>query len=222
MRVAFLTIGQSPRPDIMDDLVDGLKGISYSEYGVLDNYTLDRIFKDFAPKWNQIAYVTILRNGRQVTLSKETVSQRLQELVSRVESSVDVIVVLCTGDFSLVSSKPVVYPSEALVELVRRSSPLSIGVMIPEKSQTELMRIRWEAVSRVSKIVVWSPYSSMAPLARISKELKHTGTIVMECLGYSTRHRRLVEHITGEKVLISKDAILEGITNSMRAAQDNP
>jgi protein AroM len=218
MRVAFLTIGQSPRPDIMGDLVDWLKGMSYSEYGVLDNCSLDRILKDFAPKGNQIAYVTVLRNGRQVTLSKETVSHRLQELVSRVESTVDVIVVLCAGDFSLISSKPVVYPSEALVELVRRFSPLSIGVMIPENSQTELMRVRWEAVSRVSKIVVWSPYTSVAALARISKELKHTGTIVMDCLGYSTRHRRLVEHITGEKAFIPRDAILKGIANSMHAA----
>jgi len=218
MRVAFLTIGQSPRPDIMDELVDGLKGMSYSEYGVLDNYSLDHILEDFTPKANQIAYVTVLRNGRQVKLSKETVSHRLQELVSRVESSVDVIVVLCAGDFSLSSSKPIVYPSEALVELVRRSSPLSIGVMIPEKSQTELMRVRWEAVSHVLKIVVWSPYASMVALETVSKELKHTGTIVMECLGYSTRHRRLVEHITGEKAFIPRDAILEGIANSVRAS----
>jgi len=217
MRVAFLTIGQSPRPDIMDDLIEGLKGMSYSEYGVLDNDSLDNILNDFVPKANEIAYVTVLRDGREVTLSKEAVSRRLQELVSRVESSVDVIVVLCAGDFSLSSSKPLVFPSEALVKLVRRASPLSIGVMIPEKSQTELMRVRWEAVSRVSKIVVWSPYTTTVALESVSEELRHTGTIVMECLGYSTRHRRLVERVTGEKVFIPRDAILEGIANSKRA-----
>jgi protein AroM len=216
MRVAFLTIGQSPRPDIMDDLVDGLKDMSYSEYGVLDNDSLHHILSDFEPKANEIAYVTVLRDGREVTLSKETVSHRLQELVSRVESSVDIIVVLCAGEFSLSSSKPLVFPSEALVKLVRRTSPLSIGIMIPEKSQTELMRVRWEAVSRVSKIVVWSPYTSAVALESVSKELKQTGTIVMECLGYSTRHRRLVENITGERAFIPRDAILEGIANSMR------
>jgi protein AroM len=215
MRAAFLTIGQSPRPDIMEDLVDGLKGMSYSEYGILDNYSLDRILKDFAPEKDQISYVTVLRDGTQVALSKKALSQKLQELVSHVESSVDVIVILCTGDFSLVSSKPIVHPSEALVELVKRSSPLSIGVMIPEKSQTDLMRGRWKTVSRVSKIVVWSPYTSMSTLTRVSRELKGSGTIVMECLGYSTKHRRLVEGITGEKAFIPRDAILESIANSV-------
>jgi protein AroM len=211
MKVAFLTIGQSPRPDIMDDLADELKHVSYSEYGVLDNYSLDRILKDFAPEKNRIAYVTVLRNGTQVRLSKEAVSKRLQELVTRVESSVDVIVILCEGDFSLASSKPVVYPSKALVELVKRSSPLSIGVMIPERSQTDLMRSRWEAVSRVSKIVTWSPYMSMEGLTRASKKLGHAGTIVMDCLGYSSKHRELVEHMTGEKAFIPRDAIAGAI-----------
>lgn len=208
MRAAFLTIGQSPRPDIMDDLVDGLKSVSYSEYGVLDNYSLDRIRVEFKPERNQVVYVTILRDGTQVRLSKEAVSQRLQELVSRVESSVDVVVILCAGHFSLASSKPVVYPSEALTDLVKQSSPLSIGVMIPEKSQTEFMRNRWEAVSTVSKIVTWSPYASVDGLARVSKQLKQAGTIVMDCLGYSSKHRTLVEGITGEKAFIPRDAIL--------------
>jgi hypothetical protein len=70
------------------------------------------------------------------------------------------------------------------------------------------MRDRWDEVSRVSKIVVWSPYASMEGLTRVSKKLKHAGTIVMDCLGYSSRHKRLVEHVTGEKAFIPRDAIV--------------
>jgi len=60
--------------------------------------------------------------------------------------------------------------------------------MVPEESQSEFMRVRWEeAVCRVCKIVL------------------------------STDHRRRVERITGEKAFIARHAILAGIANSVPA-----
>ena len=49
MKMVFLTIGQSPREDILADIRMYLKGIEYVEYGLLDDLTFEEIEREFKP-----------------------------------------------------------------------------------------------------------------------------------------------------------------------------
>jgi len=217
VRVAFITLGQSPREDIMSDIGKYLKGIEYVEYGLLDDLTLEEIEREFKPLPNELAYVSRLRDGSEVKLSKNKVTSRLQELVSKVEGSVDLIVILCTGDFNIRSSKPVVYPSQALISKVTEISPRTLGVVVPLESQVDMARKRWCRVSEVTGIIVWSPYSGTEEeLTRSAEVIKGSEVVVMDCLGYSIAHKKLLETATNSRVIVPREVVAELITEFSR------
>jgi len=212
VKVAFLTIGQSPREDIMTDIRRYLKGIEYVVYGVLDGLTLEEIEKEFKPLPNEFAYVSRLRDGSEVKLSKSKVSMKLQELVNKIEESVDLLVILCTGDFNLKSRKPIIYPSKALIDKVRSLSPKTIGVVVPLESQVSMARKRWGNVAKIIDIVVWSPYSgTIEDLIDLAHSIESAEVIVMDCLGYSVKHKVILENATHKKVIIPREVIAEVI-----------
>ena len=58
MRVAFITLGQSPRDDIMVDIKPYLEEVECVEYGALDGLPLNRVVKEFSPLPNEVSYVS--------------------------------------------------------------------------------------------------------------------------------------------------------------------
>ncbi len=219
VKVAFLTIGQSPREDIMADIRRYLKGIKYVEYGVLDGLTLEEIEKEFKPLPEDFAYVSRLRDGSEVKLSKSKVSMKLQDLISRIEESVDLIVILCTGDFNLKSRKPIIYPSQALIDKIKSLSPKTIGVVVPLESQISMARKRWGNVAKVINVIVWSPYSgTIEDLVGLAHLIEDAEIIVMDCLGYSVKHKEILERVTHKKVITPREVVAELITKVSRVS----
>ena len=219
VKVAFLTIGQSPREDIMADIRRYLKGIKYVEYGVLDGLTLEEIEKEFKPLPEDFAYVSRLRDGGEVKLSKSKVSMKLQDLISRIEESVDLIVILCTGDFNLKSRKPIIYPSQALIDKIKSLSPKTIGVVVPLESQISMARKRWGNVAKVINVIVWSPYSgTIEDLVGLAHLIEDAEIIVMDCLGYSVKHKEILERVTHKKVITPREVVAELITKVSRVS----
>ncbi|RLE92368.1 MAG: hypothetical protein DRN04_10495 [Thermoprotei archaeon] len=70
MKLALVTIGQTPRTNILKDIADLLKNIDYAEYGALDGLTRKQIEQQYFPRENGEFYVTRLADGTQVKLSK--------------------------------------------------------------------------------------------------------------------------------------------------------
>ena len=100
-RVGFLTIGQSPREDIMTEVRPLLGAhIEVVEYGVLDDLSDERI-ESLAPLEQESRLVSRLRDGSQVLMSERKVGELLPgaiEFMSE-EMKVKAIGVLCTHEF---------------------------------------------------------------------------------------------------------------------------
>ncbi|KUK27794.1 MAG: Uncharacterized protein XD61_1661, partial [Thermococcus sp. 40_45] len=132
MKVGFITIGQSPRVDVVPEIKPYLWDVEIIECGALDGLTLEEI-KELAPKEGEYVLVSRLRDGTQVRLSREKIVKRLQECIKKLETEVDIIGVLCTGEFpELTSKKPLVEPSLLLLKTVEALGVSKLGVIVPD------------------------------------------------------------------------------------------
>ena len=106
--IGLVTIGQSPREDILMDVGSMLRNYSYIEIGVLDSFSKDFIVRNLVPKEDEEFYVTRLRDGSEVRISKNFIDNRINQVIKSIEDTVDVVVILCTGDLDIESSKPII------------------------------------------------------------------------------------------------------------------
>jgi len=98
--VGFLTIGQSPRTDVLSDIQEYLKGLEIVEAGALDGLTREYIETNLAPRAGETLLVTRMRDGSEVIIAEERILPLMQERVRWLEEQgVEVIAVLCSGSF---------------------------------------------------------------------------------------------------------------------------
>jgi len=217
MRVALLTIGQSPRYDIYEDLGYLLEGLDYIERGILDNLPKDLIRKELVPKPSEDFYITRLRDGSQVRIPKKWADKKMQELVREVEDSVDLIVIMCTGDFTLESKKPIILPSKLTMKLVEALSPRSLGVLVPGKGQEKMVYRRWVKIVDNVRVYAWSPYNdSVDVLKHIATKLSNSDLIVLDCIGYGTKHGELIRKLTNKPTLVPRYVVLSVVAGLLK------
>ena len=161
LKVGFLTIGQSPRTDIVKDVREILsKNIKIVEKGVLDELDQNAIAKNLAPEPTHTIYVSRLRNGSQVAISKEKILPLMQRTISKLEEEeVDLIVILCSGEFPMFKSNvPIMYPDRLLKSYVQAFDVKgSLGVLIPLPEQVEYAMLKWRKYSKEVLVVPVSP-----------------------------------------------------------------
>jgi len=78
MRIALITIGQSPREDVMGELRRYLEGVEYLELGLLDGLSGEEI-SSLKAEGSEIEYVTRLRSGEEVRVSRRKLEPLLEE-----------------------------------------------------------------------------------------------------------------------------------------------
>jgi len=68
------------------------------ERGALDGLTPEEI-KNFYPEANDWVLITRMRDGTEVKIAKKHVIERMKRCTSDLEDGVDMIILLCTGEF---------------------------------------------------------------------------------------------------------------------------
>jgi len=205
MKLALVTIGQTPRTDILKDIADLLKNIDYVEYGALDGLTRKQIEQQYFPRENEEFYVTRLADGTEVKLSKKRITDRLKKLVKEVENKADIIVIMCTGDFEIKSNKIIIIPSKIMTKIVEALSPKKIAVFIPDKKQTQMTLNKWSSIVEYASIYPWSPYTdSVETLQKHAKKAREVDFVVMDCIGYTKEHGKTVSKYSGKSVLLPR------------------
>ncbi len=204
MKIAFITIGQSPREDVMGELKSFLNGVEYFELGALDGLTPSEI-EELKPRAGEIEYVTRLVTGEEVKVSKERIERRLQEIVDKISDTADLIVILCTGDFNLNSPKPIIYPGNLLKAIVSSLSPKKLGVIVPSINQIEYAVERWKKYCADLKVVAWSPYEGGRE-ADLSSLLDRD-LVVLDCIGYTLNHKAFVRESVNKPVILPRSLL---------------
>ncbi len=214
IKVGFITIGQSPRVDVLEDFKDLMnKGLEVIEAGALDGLSIDYIRTNLAPAEGETLYVSRLASGEEVVVSREKIIQFMQKKISELESkNVDLIVILCSGEFpEFKSKKPIIYPSKLLSGVV--SSVLfngKLAVLIPRKEQVGYAYSKWSVFTKNLVVKPASPYKfNEQEFRRVIEEIKREDPqlIVMDCVGYSSKHKLIAFEATGKPIVATRGVI---------------
>lgn len=190
--LGILTIGQSPRMDVTPTLRKMVGNhVEILERGALDSLS-DQEMDMIAPQDNEITYISKLRNGSSVKISKAKLLPLLQNELTLLEKESDIIVILCTGDFpTLQVTKPIIYPDRLLTNVVAALfSTKKIGLIVPLEEQKESLIEKWKSSHTLIETEVASPYTE-SDIEGAARRLKNKGAevLILDCMGYSEDHK---------------------------------
>lgn len=214
--VGFVTIGQSPRPDIMEEFERVLPGVRLAQRGALDDLT-DAEIAALAPLPGDEVLVSRLQSGRPVRLAHRQIDGRVQVCLDRFAAEgVGLAVLLCTGEFpALAFGGVLLRPHRVLPHVVAAvcdglpaDAPVRLGVMVPDEAQIRQGESRWNDRAAVT-VVAASPYGDSPTLARAARTLEAAGVslVVMDCIGYTREMQRTVARAAGVPAVFATGAV---------------
>ncbi|MFP3195724.1 MAG: AroM family protein [Caldivirga sp.] len=215
-RVGLVTIGESPRVDITSEIKPILGiDVELMECGALDGLSRDEI-RNLLPKPSDYVLVTRLRDGTVVKLSKIKIIERMQRCINYLEDYVDVIGLLCTGDFPELSSRRLmVEPSRLTMNVVSSLSGVRrLGVIVHDKDQMRMEEERWRRIISDVVVIPVSAYtSSEYDFRRAAEYLRasNVDVVVLDSLGYSIDMRNVVREVSGKPVILPRTIMAEVI-----------
>ncbi|MGC8699254.1 MAG: AroM family protein [Candidatus Acidifodinimicrobium sp.] len=211
MKIGLVTIGQSPRTDILKDIEPVLKqdNIESIECGALDGLSMSEINSLEPEPDKDHILVTRLLDGTEVKLSRSKIIPMMQNCISKLEGKVDAIVILCTGEFpELKSQNLLIEPSTVLTKLVEAISPdVSLTLLIPSSDQEEELRSKWKN-RKDTTIVAISPYTSSPEDFKNKLEGIDAGQLViMDCFGYTSQMKEITKNTLRRPVILPRTLV---------------
>jgi protein AroM len=213
-KVGFVTIGQSPRTDILEDLKPLLGSLEILERGALDGLSPSEL-KAVAPFPDETPYVSRLFDGSQVLLSPEKILPLFQMAVdSVVGSGAEMVVVLCTGSFpTLQCPAPLLFPGRLLRGFVKGVLPPegTLGVVVPLSEQVATARESWNSITPRIHTASLSPYLDFAAGVQECQTLERCDLTVMDCLGYTVRHKEMLTRLLNIPVVLARTVMARAV-----------
>lgn len=208
-RVAFVTIGESPRDDIVDEMAT-LAPHWPADRDVLQRGVLDGLgpaaIEALTPESGQPRLVSRLADGARVDLEPRAVHERLRELIAGLDDeAVDLVVLLCTGRFDAVSSTHLLITPQPLVDAVVAALSAgggTPGILVPAVEQTE---------GRGALVTHASPYDGDR-FESAARELQGADFLVLHCMGYTREHARRMAERTGRPVLLAREIVATSVS----------
>jgi protein AroM len=208
-KVGMISIGQSPRPDILsifqDDWGDRADIV---EIGALDGVSHEEV-EQMAPQEGDEVLVVKMTDGQQHIVGRRYLIPRIELCADTLfQQQVTAMILLCTGDF-----RPFRYPVPFIIPQKIVNNMISalvgagqvVGVMIPTGEQQKQMRRSLACNGIVPVFASASPHLGEQGIIDAAHQLKRYDIdfIVMHCFGYTREMRDLVKGVTGKPVVLS-------------------
>lgn len=215
-KIGAITVGQSPRTDLMPDMERiFLDSIEVIQMGGLDELTREEI-ETFTPiNSEDHVLVSRLRDGSSVTFGESHVLPRLQTCIHELEKQgVSLILFLCTGEFpeDFDSSVPLIFPERILTSVVPAIMPgCKLAVFTPSADQVPQVTNKWlRAGAKYVQVIPVSPYNGLDPVLSAAKEQIIPGTfdmIVLDCIGYTVEMKEQIHAMFGKPVVLPRTLV---------------
>lgn len=208
--VGLVTIGQSPRVDVVPDMAELIgPSVEIREAGALDGLTRVDIAA-LAPGPADEILVTRLADGSAVFVAKRHVTARVEAKIAELEErGAALTALLCTGAFGrLAASRPLLQPQQVLLGVLRGMRwPGRLGVLTPSVPHVPQTDARWRADGFDPVVVPLSPYEEDDPAARVraadALRAAGAGLVVMDCIGFRRKTKHELQGLTGVPVLLA-------------------
>ena len=211
-RIGVITIGQSPRPDVLGEIARILgKDYKVIEKGALDDYSTEELRK-LKLKPEEQLLVTRLRDGQEIKVSHEFIISKIQGCVDYLENNeVEVILLLCTGKFPEFNSKHlIIQPSEIVRGTVTASLRKGrLAVILPAREQIPKMAL--DTYGKEVKVYYdsASPYGSIDQIKEMAKRVSNQNVdlVFLNCMGFTKEMKSIVRDITNKPVIQSSSLV---------------
>jgi len=212
--IGMVTVGQSPRVDVVPDMARLIGSARIVERGALDDLGPGQI-EALAPEGDDEILVTRLRDGRPVFVGKKRVTPLVQARIDELEhQDVALTVVLCTGSFhGLSARRPLIEPDKILLGMLRAIRfEGRLGVLTPSTRHVPQAEARWRGRGFDPVVVPLSPYDGGAGAAHgagdpaaIAAALAAggVGLVVLDCMGFTRETRVDIEARLGRPMLVA-------------------
>ena len=215
-RIGAITIGQSPRTDVIPEIRDLLSpDVQIMERGVLDGLSWKEVY-DLAPVMDSdedgAILVSRMQDGCSVRLSENKILPLIYRAVEELEKDgAELIAMLCTGTFpsGIMHNVPVIFPQKLLYGVVPALAG-KIGVVSPDKAQLVNTEARWKRL--VPSVIVGSsnPYLGAEELEQLGTLFREDGAelCVLDCIGYSREMKERMEKASGLPVILPRTLLM--------------
>jgi protein AroM len=203
-RIAFVTIGQAPRADVVPDILGRLDGAAnYQGFGALDGLTPAEIASQ-TKRGSERRLYTRLPSGRRVEADADFVVDRLTALLQRLDDlGFDLIVLITTGVYqSFLLRTPMVHGQRAVDAWIDALvvGNCRIGVIYPLARQAEM--VGYGTLIQNARAVAATGEATR--LADAAAELREADLILMHSVGYSEENARRMAVATGKLVVTAR------------------
>jgi protein AroM len=218
IKTGFITIGQSPRPYIMDAIAPTLeRSFDIIEDGALNGYTYDEILKEFPFKKGSDFFVTELSDGTEVHINLEHIKPLVQKSIDRLENKgAKIIVLMCTGEMGGFKSNVLFVESSEIIKSVAAAlgKNKKVGVLIPDENQREQMEKRWRETDIDAEICALSPYISFEEAEEKVTNFRDRNwdMAVLDCMGYTKELKQAISDKLNIRVLLSRSVVASVIS----------
>lgn len=211
-KLGLITIGQSPRVDMVPEMASWLGPVRPLERGALDGMLPKEILA-LQPQPDDYALVTRLRDGSSAIIAKHHILPRIQEAITELEEEgTDAVLLVCTGEFpSFEHQRPLLTADRLLVNGVKAIAQEShVGILCPLPEQEQLTHEKWSTVTEDLHVAPGSPYSGdLADLTPGARKMREAGVeyVVLDCMGYTQEMKAYVEKESGAPALLARSVV---------------
>lgn len=202
-RIAVITMGQAPRPDVMQEIRPLLGDAEHDEFGALDNDS-DALIESLAPRGDELRYTTQLRDGRHVIVDAAFVTRRVEALVADLDSrNYDLLILAMTGMRARLSTRtPHIHGQDTLDAWISAltASNSRIGIIFPLASQqSAASESDYGTMLKSSLATIGGGQSS--DLTEAIDRVSGADLIVMNSVGYTGEMAQQVARTSGKPVV---------------------
>lgn len=212
MSIGLVTIGQSPRPDLLRPIeVATNNSVELELTGALDGMSLADV-DQIAPEDGDIPLVTQMESSATVTISHRHVVPLLQQRLHEHETAGrDLLVVLCTGSFpELTADVPMLMPDRVLCHFVAGTfSAGTLGIIAPATEQEDMIRKKWSAYPNIA-VDFLNPYDENG-FTPGNPDLKDCSLVVLDCMGYSNTTKKMVREHLNAPVVVAQEVLASAV-----------
>ncbi|MCR8546919.1 AroM family protein [Salipiger sp. P9] len=219
-RVLFLTVGRSPRQDILPEILNILDiDLDVVELGVLDDLSAGEIEEILAHDGEE-SLSTYLSENIRVVLSKAAVRRKLERILDEIQPyDCDLVVLLSTGllrDFQ--SPRPMVNAQRAVESAIIAlgSNDQTIGLIHPLERQVGEIDI--PVLNQFNVTASHAREGDRDSLARAVMDVADSDVIVLHSVSYTEADREIVAQASRKPVLLARRIIATAIRLMLQQA----
>ncbi len=216
-RVAFVTIGQSPRDDIVPEILNALDvDIEPIEVGLLDDLS-DKQLDAAGAKNGEPALLTKLRDGTEFVLSMEWVRREIEDLYGDLsERDTDLVVLLSTmfgAPFQPAGATVFcdLTVDRAIEEFVKAGQ--NVGVILSLDGQVDHLRLSPQAKAKTKTVVARPGNDDDFTVAL--QAIADSEIIVLHSMAYAEEDRLRIKQLAGRPVVSAQHLVASAIQSGL-------